>query len=105
MDRLIPSGIVEQWMTHLRLQRSRANDMIWLIEHGATRHDGQNGKPLHDATERWLTEQRAVVADVNRLEELYKDINERGAVADQGGAPDDATRAGGRKPSGRRGRG
>ena len=65
-------------MTHLRLQRSRANDMIWLIEQGATLHDGKNGEPLHDATERWLTEQRAVVADVNRLEELYKGINERG---------------------------
>jgi hypothetical protein len=52
MDRLVPSGIVEQWMTHLRRQRSRANDMIW------------------------LTEQREVVADVNRLEELYMGINE-----------------------------
>lgn len=79
MDRLVPSEIVEQWMTHLRRQRSRANDMIWLIEQGATLHDGKDGKPLHDATERWLTEQREVVADVNRLEELYKGINERGA--------------------------
>ena len=79
MDRLVPSGIVEQWMTHLRLQRSRANDMIWLIEQGATLHDGRNGEPLHDATDRWLTEQREVVADVNRLEELYKGINERRA--------------------------
>jgi hypothetical protein len=79
MDRLVPAGIVEEWMTHLRRQRSRANDMIWLIEQGATLHDGQDGKPLHDATERWLTEQREVVADVNRLEELYKGINERRA--------------------------
>jgi len=79
MDRLVPAGIVEEWMTHLRRQRSRANDMIWLIEQGATLHDGQDGKPLHDATERWLSEQREVVADVNRLEELYKGINERRA--------------------------
>jgi hypothetical protein len=76
MDRLIPSEIVEQWMSHLRRQRSRANDMIWLIEKGATLHDGRNGVPLNDATERWLVEQRAVVADVNRLEELYEKINE-----------------------------
>ena len=101
MDRLVPSGIVEQWMTHLRRQRSRANDMIWLIEQGATLHDGKDGKPLHDATDRWLTEQREVVADVNRLEELYKGINERGAVVDEADAPDDATRAGGKTPSAR----
>jgi len=101
MDRLVPSGIVEQWMTHLRRQRSRANDMIWLIEQGATLHDGKDGKPLHDATDRWLTEQREVVADVNRLEELYKGINERGAVVDKADAPDEATRAKGKKLSAR----
>ena len=77
MDRPVPSEIVEQWMTHLRLQRSRANDMIWLIERGATLHDGRNGEPLHDATERWLSEQRAVVAEVDRLEKLYDSINVR----------------------------
>ncbi|WP_213981479.1 hypothetical protein [Sphingomonas sp. dw_22] len=75
MDRTISSDIVEQWMTHLRLQRSRARDMIWLIEHGATLHDGRDGKPMHDATERWLGEQRQVVADVNRLIGLYKSVN------------------------------
>lgn len=75
MERLIPSGIVEQWMTHLRLQRARANDMIWLIEKGATLHDGQNGAPLHDATQRWLTEQKTVVADVDRLVRLYDGLN------------------------------
>jgi hypothetical protein len=64
-------------MTHLRLQRTRARDMIWLIEKGATLHDGQNGEPLHDATQRWLTEQRAVVADVDRLISLYDDLNSR----------------------------
>ena len=101
MDRLVPSGLVAQWMTHLRRQRSRANDMIWLIEQGATLHDGKDGKPLHDATDRWLTEQREVVADVNRLEELYKGINERGAVVDKADAPDDATHAKGKKLSAR----
>jgi post-segregation antitoxin (ccd killing protein) len=99
MDRLVPSGIVEQWMTHLRLQRSRANDMIWLIEQGATLHDGRNGEPLHDATDRWLTEQREVVADVNRLEELYKDINERGAFFGRGESSGGTAGPGKKKPS------
>jgi len=75
MDRIIPSDIVEQWMTHLRLQRTRARDMIWLIEHGATLHDGRDGQPMHDATERWLNEQRLVVADVDRLIALYDSVN------------------------------
>ncbi|MDQ2878349.1 MAG: hypothetical protein M3R41_04660 [Pseudomonadota bacterium] len=77
MDRLVPSDTVEQWMTHLRLQRTRARDMIWLIEQGATLHDGGNGEPLHDATQRWLGEQRIVVDEVDRLEKLYDLINER----------------------------
>ncbi len=76
MDRPIPSDIVEQWMTHLRLQRTRARDMIWLIEQGATLHDGRNGEPLQDATQRWLAEQRTVVSEVDRLEKLYDSINE-----------------------------
>ena len=75
MDRLVPSETVEQWMTHLRLQRARANDVIWLIEQGATLHDGQNGEPLHDATRRWLSEQRTVVTDVDQLLKLYDAIN------------------------------
>ena len=75
MDRLVPSGIVEQWMTHLRRQRSRANDMIWLIEQGATFHDGREGEPTHDATARWLAEQKTVIADVDRLVGLYDSIN------------------------------
>lgn len=77
MDRPVPSETVEQWMTHLRLQRTRARDMIWLIEQGATLHDGRDGEPLHDATRRWLVEQRAVVADVDRLLKLYEEINAR----------------------------
>lgn len=75
MDRILSSDIIEQWMTHLRLQRARARDMIWLIEHGATLHDGRDGEPMHDATERWLREQRQVVTDVDRLVELYDGAN------------------------------
>lgn len=75
MDRMIPSDIVEQWMTHIRLQRTRARDMVWLIEHGATLHDGRNGEPMHDATARWLSEQKTVIADVDRLMGLYESIN------------------------------
>lgn len=75
MERPIPSDIVEQWMTHLRLQRTRARDTIWLIEQGATIHDGREGVAMHDATERWLAEQREVVAEVDRLVGLYDDIN------------------------------
>ncbi|QNA85264.1 hypothetical protein G4G27_15600 [Sphingomonas sp. So64.6b] len=75
MDRTIPSGIIEQWMTHLRLQRTRARDMIWLIENGATFHDGRKGEPTTDATDRWLSEQQAVVAEVDRLVALYDEVN------------------------------
>jgi hypothetical protein len=75
MKRQVPAEIVEQWMTHLRLQRTRARDMIWLIEQGATLHDGRKGEPMHDATARWLAEQKTVVADVDRLEALYDGIN------------------------------
>jgi hypothetical protein len=75
MDRVIPSDIVEQWMTHLRLERRRALDIIWLIEKGATLHDGREGRPTHDATERWLSEQKAVVADVDGLLALYESVN------------------------------
>ncbi len=75
MNRSVPSDIVEEWMTHLRLQRSRARDMVWLIEQGATLHDGRDGTPLEDATQRWLDEQRTVIADVDRLEALYDSIS------------------------------
>ncbi len=75
MKRPIPSDIVEQWMTHLRLQRTRARDMIWLIEKGATLHDGRDGQEMHDATARWLEEQKQVVADVDRLIGLYDGLN------------------------------
>lgn len=75
MDRMLSSDTIEQWMTHLRLQRSRARDMIWLIEGGATLHDGRMGKPMHDATARWLSEQKEVVSEVDRLMELYEAAN------------------------------
>lgn len=75
MQRPVPAAIVEQWMTHLRLQRTRARDMIFLIEQGATLHDGRAGAPMHDATARWLSEQKTVVAEVDRLEGLYDSIN------------------------------
>ncbi|MBC9032433.1 hypothetical protein IAG41_08525 [Sphingomonas sp. JC676] len=75
MDRIIAHDTVEQWMTHLRLQRTRARDVIWLIEHGATLHDGRDGTPTHDATERWLREQQQVIADVDRLVGLYDSAN------------------------------
>ena len=77
MDRVIPSDIVEQWMSHLRLQRSRARDAVWLIEHGATLHDGRDGTPMYDATERWLAEQREVIAEVDRLVALYDGVNSK----------------------------
>ena len=75
MDRAIPSDVVEQWMTHLRLQRTRARDAVWLIEGGATLHDGRDGEPMHDATQRWLIEQREVIAEVDRLVALYDELN------------------------------
>lgn len=75
MDRILSHDTVEEWMTHLRLQRTRARDMIWLIERGATLHDGRDGTPMHDATARWLSEQQQVVADVDRLVGLYDNAN------------------------------
>ena len=76
MDRVISSDTVEQWMTYLRLQRTRARDMVWLIEHGATLHDGQKGEEMHDATQRWLAEQKTVITDVDRLVALYDSAND-----------------------------
>jgi hypothetical protein len=75
MDRLIASDTIEQWVTHLRLQRTRARDMVWLIENGATLHDGRKDEPMHDATQRWLAEQKAVIDDVDRLVALYDNAN------------------------------
>ena len=77
MDRIVPVGIVEQWMAHVRLQRNRALDTIWLIEQGLTLHEGRAGEPLNDATARWLAEQKQVVADVDHLLSLYQSINHK----------------------------
>jgi post-segregation antitoxin (ccd killing protein) len=75
VKRSIDSDIVEQWMTHMRLQRTRARDMVWLIERGATHHDGREGEPMNDATQRWLAEQKEVIAEVDRLITLYENAN------------------------------
>ena len=75
LDRLVPSGIIEQWVYHLRRQRSRAADTLWLIDHGYTLHDGRDGVPIDDATARWRAEQETVIAEVNALLALYDNIN------------------------------
>jgi len=75
MDRTVPSEVIEQWIVHLRRQRSRALDAIWLIEKGASLHDGRNGVPTSDATARWLSEQQQVVTDVDLLLQSYESIN------------------------------
>jgi hypothetical protein len=62
-------------MTHLRLQRTRARDAVWLIEGGATLHDDRDGEPMHDATQRWLMSSERVVAEVDRLVRLYDELN------------------------------
>ena len=75
IDRLVPSGIIEQWVFHLRRQRSRATDTVWLIDQGFTIHDGKNGVPTHDATARYRAEQEVVIAEVTDLLKLYDGIN------------------------------
>jgi len=76
MDRQISSDVVERWMYHLRRQRSRANDTIWLIETGTTYHEGRDGEPVVDVTDRWLKEQRDVVAEIDILTQLYHQEND-----------------------------
>lgn len=75
MDRPIPSDIVEQWMTHLRQQRARARDALWLMENGALLFDGRKDEPMRDATDRWRSEQKEVIVEVDRLLGLYESIN------------------------------
>ncbi|WP_260596717.1 hypothetical protein [Sphingomonas endolithica] len=75
LDRLVPAGIIEQWVFHLRRQRSRAMDAIWLMDQGYTVHDGRNGVPIDDVTERARKEQETVIAEVNDLLALYDGIN------------------------------
>ena len=78
IDRLVPSGLIEQWAMHLRRQRSRASDALWLIENGFSVHDGRNGIPTEDVTERHRHELETTVAEVGRLLAQYDAINLRG---------------------------
>ena len=82
LDRLVPSGIIEQWVYHLRRQRSRAADAIWLLDQGYTLHEGRAGMPLVDFTARWRAEQETVIEEVNALLQLYDNINLGQADAD-----------------------
>lgn len=75
IERLVPSGLIDQWAQHLRQQRSRAMDIIWLIDHGFTIHDGRHGTPTADATARHRAEQQEVVDQVNGLIEQYDALN------------------------------
>ena len=84
IDRLVPSGLVEQWAMHLRRERSRASDALWLIENGFSIHDGRHGTPTADATERHRRELETTVREVGLLLEQYDAINLRGT-------PDPAT--------------
>lgn len=82
IERSVPAGTIEQWVMHLRRQRSRAWDQIWLIEQGYTVHDGRNGEAFHDATQRVLAEQKTVVEEVTALLRLYDDLNLPGATTE-----------------------
>jgi hypothetical protein len=75
LERLVPSGIIEQWVYHLRRQRARAADAIWLFDAGYTVHDGRNGVPFNDATARHRAEAEVVIAEVNALLDLYDGIS------------------------------
>jgi hypothetical protein len=77
IERLVPSGVIEQWVFHLRRQRSRAQDALWLLENGYTIHDGRDGVPTADASDRWRREQQAIVEEINHLLDLYDRINLR----------------------------
>lgn len=77
IERLVPSGLIEQWAMHLRRQRSRAMDALWLIDNGFTVHDGRDGVAVADATARHRAEQEAVIAEVSRLLDQYDAINLR----------------------------
>ncbi|WP_198354344.1 hypothetical protein [Sphingomonas sp. MA1305] len=77
IERLVPSGIIDQWVFHLRRQRSRAQDAIWLLDQGFSIHDGRDGVALSDASERYRREHQTVIDEVNTLLELYDRINLR----------------------------
>ena len=77
IERVVPSGLIEQWAYHLRRQRARAMDMIWLIEQGFSVHDGRDGVPTADASERICREQRVIIEEVTALLDQYDAINLR----------------------------
>ncbi|WP_267389258.1 hypothetical protein [Sphingomonas sp. GC_Shp_3] len=77
VERLVPSGLIEQWAMHLRRQRSRAADAIWLIDNGFTIHDGRDGTPMDDATTRYRAEYEQIVSEVTSLLEQYDAVNLR----------------------------
>jgi hypothetical protein len=79
IERQVPAGLIEQWAVHLRRQRSRAADTIWLLDNGFTVHDGRNGLTSADASARVRAEQEAVVAEVSALLDQYDAINLRGS--------------------------
>ncbi|MDN4631218.1 hypothetical protein [Sphingomonas sp. PvP056] len=79
IERQVPAGLIEQWAVHLRRQRSRAADTIWLLDNGFTIHDGRNGVPTEEATARVRAEQQAVVTEVTALLDQYDAINLRGS--------------------------
>ena len=79
IERLVPAGLIEQWAVHLRRQRARAMDTIWLIDNGFTVHDGRDGVAVADASGRVRTEQQTVIDEVSALLDQYDAINLRGS--------------------------
>ena len=85
IERVVPSGLIEQWAYHLRRQRARAMDTIWLIEKGFSVHEGRDGVATIDASDRTRREQQAVVDEVTALLDQYDAINLRMPVAEAEG--------------------
>jgi hypothetical protein len=79
IERQVPAGLIEQWAVHLRRQRSRAADTIWLLDNGFTVHDGRNGVATVEASVRVRAEQEVIVAEVSALLDQYDAINLRGS--------------------------
>jgi hypothetical protein len=79
IERQVPAGLIEQWAVHLRRQRSRAADTIWLLDNGFTVHGGRDGTPTADESARVRREQVEIVTDVTALLEQYEAINLRGS--------------------------
>ena len=79
IERQVPAGLIEQWAVHLRRQRSRAADTIWLLDNRFTVHDGRNGVATVEASARVRAEQEVIVAEVSALLDQYDAINLRGS--------------------------